>query len=73
MKQEEIILAFEKNIKLNVAPTISAYVQLPAGVHVIGGKKYTVSEFTQNPGTDNEYVTTVIDSIVPADETTPTI
>lgn len=66
MKADEIKLAFAKNIKLNTESTVSAYIQLPAGVHTIGDKRYTVSEFTQNPGTDNEYITTVIDLIEPA-------
>lgn len=66
MKAEEIKLAFAKNIKLNTESTVSAYIQLPAGVHVIGDKKYTVSNFIQNQGTDNEYETTVIDLIEPA-------
>lgn len=65
MKVDEINLAFAKNIELSTQTTVSAYIQLPAGVHTIGDKKYTVSEFTQNPGTDNEYITTVIDLIEP--------
>lgn len=66
MKAEEIKLAFAKNIQLNTTTTIGGYIQLPAGSWIIGDKKYTVSEFTQNPGTDNEYITTVIDLIEPA-------
>jgi hypothetical protein len=73
MKVEEIKIAFTKNIAFNVQPTISAYIQLPAGVHVIGGKKYTVSEFTQNEGADNAYTTTVIDSIEDATTETPPV
>jgi len=73
MKVDEIKLAFSKNIALNSDATISAYIQLPAGVWTIGDKKYTVSEFTQNQGTDNEYTTTVIDLIEPATSETQTV
>lgn len=72
MNVDEIKIAFSKNIELNTTTTVSAYIQLPAGVHTIGDKKYTVSEFTQNPGTENEYITTVIDLIEPANSETTT-
>jgi hypothetical protein len=72
MNVEEIKIAFSKNIELNSDTTIPAYIQLPAGVWTIGDKKYTVSEFTQNPGTGNEYMTTVIDLIEPATSETAT-
>jgi len=74
MKVEEIKLAFEKNIELSTATTVSAYIQLPAGVHTIGDKKYTVSELIQNEGTQSEYITTVIDLIEPLTaETQPVV
>lgn len=55
---------------------VSGYMQLPAGVHTIGGMIYTVEEVIENEGQDNEWKTTKIVSIVPADsasttETTP--
>lgn len=49
---------------------VSAYIQLPVGVHTIGDKKYTVSERIQNEGLENEWRTTVIDLIEPVTETT---
>lgn len=74
MNVDEIKIAFTKNITLNSDATISAYIQLPAGVWTIGDKKYTVSDFTQNAGTENEYTTTVIDLIEPATaETAPVV
>lgn len=53
-----------KAIKLS-GSEVSAYIQLPVGVHTIADKKYTVSERIFNAGTDNEYSTTVIDLIEP--------
>lgn len=58
-----------KAIKLT--SEVSAYIQLPAGVHVIGDKKYTVSEKIENEGLDNEWRTTVIDLIEPATPIAP--
>lgn len=52
-----------KAIKLESA--VSAYIQLPAGVHTIGDKRYTVSEKIENEGLENEWRTTVIDLIEP--------
>jgi len=72
MNVEEIKIAFSKNISLNSDTTIPAYIQLPAGVWTIGDKKYTVSDFTQNEGTDHAYTTTVIDLIEQATAETPT-
>lgn len=55
-----------KAIKLTATP-INAWLQLPVGVHTIGDKIYTVSEKIENAGQENEWKTTVIDSIVPID------
>jgi len=52
-------------LKLAVESTVSAYIQLPVGVHEIGDKRYTVSERVENEGLENEYRTTVIDTIEP--------
>jgi len=73
MKVEEIKLAFEKNIKLSVGGNVSGYIQLPAGVHTIGDKKYTVSDYVENEGTENEYRTTKIDLIEPITNETPVV
>lgn len=56
-----------KAIKLSQGE-VNAYLQLPAGVHIIADKKYTVSERVYNQGMENEWKTTVIDLIEP---TTP--
>lgn len=63
-----------KAIKLTATP-VNAWLQLPVGVHTIGDKIYTVSEKIENAGKENEWKTTVIDSIVPIDsaETTETV
>lgn len=63
-----------KAIKLTATP-INAWLQLPVGVHTIGDKIYTVSEKIENAGQENEWKTTVIDSIVPIDpaESTETV
>lgn len=53
-----------KAVKLSATP-INAWLQLPVGVHTIGDKIYTVSEKIENAGKENEWKTTVIDSIVP--------
>lgn len=60
-----------KAIKLTASP-INAWLQLPVGVHTIADKVYTVSEKIENAGQENEWKTTVIDSIVPIDSTQPT-
>lgn len=65
MNVEQIKIAFAKNIELSATP-VSAYIQLPVGVHIIGDKKYTVSEVVKNEGQECEYKTTVIDLIEPA-------
>lgn len=57
-----------KAIKLTATP-VNAWLQLPVGVHTIGDKIYTVSEKIENAGQENEWKTTVIDSIVPIDST----
>ncbi len=44
---------------------VSAYLELPVGVHEIGGKTYTVEEVVDREGTDNEWKHNVIVSIVP--------
>lgn len=53
-----------KAIKLSQGE-VNAYLQLPAGVHTIADKKYTVSERVYNQGMENEWKTTVIDLIEP--------
>lgn len=58
-----------KAIKL--ASTVNAYIQLPAGVHTIGDKRYTVSEKIENQGMENEWKTTVIDLIEPVEPVNP--
>jgi hypothetical protein len=73
MKVDQIKLAFNKNIALNSENTISAYIQLPVGVWVIGDKKYTVSEYIEGEGTDYEYRTTKIDLIEDATVETPVV
>lgn len=60
-----------KAIKLTATP-INAWLQLPVGVHTIGDKVYTVSEKIENAGKENEWKTTVIDSIVPVSNETVT-
>ncbi len=52
-----------KAIKLT--SNVSAWIQLPVGVHTIADKRYTVSEKIENEGLDNEWRTTVIDLIEP--------
>lgn len=44
---------------------VGAYIELPVGVHTIGGKLYTVVEIIENEGLENEYRTNVIESMVP--------
>ena len=46
---------------------VSAYIELPVGVHTIGDKIYTVIEVTTGEGED-AYTSRVIDSIVPVEE-----
>lgn len=59
---------------VRLTSNVSAYIQLPAGVHVIGDKKYTVSEKVENEGMEHEYRTTVIDLIEPVEpETQPAV
>ena len=52
-----------KAIKLS--STVSGYIQLPVGVHTIADKIYTVTEKIENQGAENEWKTTVIETIVP--------
>jgi len=52
-----------KAIKLE--STVSAYIELPVGVHTIADKIYTISQVIKNQGTEEEYKCNVIESIVP--------
>jgi len=56
---------------IKLKSNVSAYIQLPVGVHTIADKKYTVSEQVENEGLENEWRTTVIDLIEPATPTNP--
>ena len=58
-------------IKLSIG--VSAYIQLPVGVHTIDDKIYTVEEKIENQGTDNEYHTSQIISIVPINQDNPSV
>lgn len=60
-----------KGIKLSMG--VSAYIQLPAGVHTIDDKIYTVVEKVENEGTENEWRITEIESIVPKDMENPSV
>lgn len=50
---------------LKLESTVSAYIELPVGVHTIADKIYTVTEVVEYPGTEKEYIHNVIESIVP--------
>lgn len=63
----------EKNASVSVlmsavemSSEVSAYVELPVGVHIIADKKYTVVEVIENQGQDNEWKRNVIELIEPA-------
>lgn len=76
MKANEIKIALSKNdpnlknkhnqVKTLLNSNVSAFIELPIGVHTIADKKYTVVEAIREEGTDNEYRYNVIELIEPA-------
>lgn len=67
MTADEILLQFQEQARLRLrANEVSAYIELPVGVHAIGDKKYTVVETVDQEGTPNEYRRNVIELIEPA-------